>query len=441
MKLDVLKRDPAMIDQYRGKTLDELEKAGLLEWTVLHRSSQSTNNYAYEELICERIEYNSNVSLVSYYRNNQALMKILMDDWSRHSSWGDLQSTDLDNTVMLRTASRTAGDGTVYEVRAAIGGNPLRVAMKKLFLVYILTLAVVVGVIVLYGMLLEQRLEKPLGQIIDSGRKNMTPIHAPYWGMWEDIILVQQSYIHAQQVLQNLRQENIQLKTALDYAENAESNRRQMVSNITHELKTPLSVIHSYCEGLQAGIAPEKQDRYLKIIAEEVDRIDAMVLEMLDLSRLEAGKVRLSQDSVELLSLTQGILSKFQPLLDAKKLSVYFVTAEKSTLIADEGRLKQVITNLTTNAIKYSPEGGKVVINVFQRNGFTFFSIENQSPPLSQEALEKVWESFYRTEQSRTSKGTGLGLSICKAIIDLHRGSCQVKNTFSGVEFSFMLPG
>ena len=81
------------------------------------------------------------------------------------------------------------------------------------------------------------------------------------------------------------------------------------------------------------------------------------------------------------------------------------------------------------------------MINVFQRNGFTHFSIENESAPLSEEALEKIWESFYRTEQSRTSKGTGLGLSICKAIIELHRGTCQVRNTSNGVEFSFMLPG
>ena len=163
--------------------------------------------------------------------------------------------------------------------------------------------------------------------------------------------------------------------------------------------------------------------------------------EALDLSRLEAGKVRLAQDSVELLGLTKSILDTLQPLLEARELSVNFAIVEASPLTADEGRLGQVITNLATNAIKYSPIGGKIVINVFQRNGFTHFSIENESAPLSEEALEKVWESFYRTEQSRTSKGTGLGLSICKAIIELHRGSCHARNTSGGVEFGFMLPG
>lgn len=168
--------------------------------------------------------------------------------------------------------------------------------------------------------------------------------------------------------------------------------------------------------------------------------MDAMVLEMLDLSRLEAGKVRLAQDEVELLGLTQRVLDKLQPLAEAKGLAVVFAIGEVSHLTADEGRLTQVITNLLSNAIKYSPVGGQVVLKVFRRNGFVHFIIENEGQPLPEEALEKVWESFYRTEQSRTSEGTGLGLSICKAIIELHRGTCRAKNTSTGVEFGFVLP-
>ena len=294
---------------------------------------------------------------------------------------------------------------------------------------------------VLFNVFLNRRIRDPLQQIIHRGEQNMLPLKFPYRPKWKEPYLLEEIYICAQEELQTLRQENTQLKTALEYAENAEINRRQLVSNITHELKTPLAVIHSYCEGLQAGIAPEKQEKYLNVITGEADRMDAMVLEMLDLSRLEAGKVRLAQDSVELLGLTKGILDKLQPLLEARELSVTFAIVEASPLTADEGRLGQVITNLATNAIKYSPIGGKIVINVFQRNGFTHFSIENESAPLSEEALEKVWESFYRTEQSRTTKGTGLGLSICKAIIELHRGTCNARNTSTGVEFSFLLPG
>lgn len=437
VSLSAFKDELPYSDRYKGKALGQWDAEGALEWTVIHENREIDEDAQIVELFCDEIRYYSRGNLSSpFVSSDETLLSMLHD----YSSWGWDQNSSLANTVILGKASLIDEHGIEQEVRAAIGGSPLKVAMKQLIPAYILSFAGIIGVIIWFGLLMERWLEKPLKQIIESSENNIAPIHSPHWGKWEDVIQAQRGYMAAQQEVQSLRQENRQLKTALDYAENAEINRRQMVSNITHELKTPLAVIHSYCEGLQAGIAPRKQQKYLSVIAEEADRMDAMVLEMLDLSRLEAGKVKLAQDQVELLELTRSIVDKLQPLLEVKGLEVTFSLAQPSPLTADEGRLAQVITNLTSNAIKYSPEKGKIVISVFQRNGFTHFSIENESAPLSEDALEKVWESFYRTEQSRTSKGTGLGLSICKAIIELHRGSCHVQNTSTGVEFSFFLP-
>ena len=150
--------------------------------------------------------------------------------------------------------------------------------------------------------------------------------------------------------------------------------------------------------------------------------------------------MRLAMDPVELLTMTRSTLARLEPLLDEKELTVEFGITSDCPLTADESRLNQVITNLIINAIKYSPTGGKITVNVFQKDSHSHFSIENESQPLSREALEKIWESFYRIEQSRTTKGTGLGLPICKAIIELHGGSCHVHNTSTGVEFSFTIP-
>jgi signal transduction histidine kinase len=350
------------------------------------------------------------------------------------------ESRSLFQTVIVTQRSAVTPDGTNHQVLTALRCYPLQAALWRLHPIRFVSRLICVALVVCYYLLLKRRLKAPLQQIIHRGQQNMLELKFPYRPKWKEPYLLEDIYIAAQQELQQLRQENQQLKTALDYAENAELNRRQMVSNITHELKTPLAVIHSYCEGLLSGIAPQKQEKYLNVIMEEADRMDAMVLEMLDLSRLEAGKVRLAQDEVELLGLTQRVLDKLQPLAEAKGLAVVFAIGEVSHLTADEGRLTQVITNLISNAIKYSPVGGQVVLKVFRRNGFVHFNIENEGQPLSEEALEKVWESFYRTEQSRTSEGTGLGLSICKAIIELHRGTCRAKNTSTGVEFGFVLP-
>jgi signal transduction histidine kinase len=161
---------------------------------------------------------------------------------------------------------------------------------------------------------------------------------------------------------------------------------------------------------------------------------------MLDLSRLEAGKVRLATDRFSLLELTQRVVDKMKLLVGEKELSIEYVWAHDCEITADEGRITQAVTNLVSNAIKYSPRGGTVHIGVTRVKNQTMFSIENQSEPLSEEALAKIWDSFYRTDKSRTEKGTGLGLPITKAIIELHGGTCHVSNTKTGVEFKFYLP-
>ena len=435
--------DPSV---YAGKPLGQWDAEGALLWEDIYQVSpdspvmdQIESRLGAEAELVEiftlgGLLYNPEGPFEnSYVQMDPELQQMLL-----HRN--DSPYNTLRETVIIESKTGVDEEGNCHELWVAMRCYPLREAIKQLWYVYLLTFALFMGQILLLRVLLERWLEKPLQQIIESSQNNMAPIRNPYWARFTDVIQVQQGYLSAQQELQTLRQENTRLQTALEYAQNAEINRRQMVSNITHELKTPLAVIHSYCEGLQAGIAPEKQRKYLDVITDEADRMDAMVLEMLDLSRLEAGKVKLARDSVELQSLTRSILEKLQPLLEAKELTLEYALNFPAHLVADESRLTQVIINLASNAIKYSPQGGKVLISIFQRHGFTHFSIENESAPLSQEALDKIWESFYRTEQSRTTKGTGLGLSICKAIIELHGSSCHVHNTSTGVEFSFMIP-
>lgn len=229
------------------------------------------------------------------------------------------------------------------------------------------------------------------------------------------------------------------LNTALEYAKTAEQNRRQMTSNIAHELKTPLAVIHSYAEGLKEQIAPEKREKYLDVILAESERTDAMVLELLDLSRLEAGKVKLSRDDFSLISLTQSIFEKLEMAAQAKELQIEFSFPEDFTVTADEARIAQVIENFATNAIKYTPAGGHILVKIQTGRSGTTFRIANDSTPFSQEALRKVWDSFYRTDEARSGGGTGLGLAIAKNIVELHGGKCSVQNTKTGVEFQFTI--
>jgi signal transduction histidine kinase len=288
---------------------------------------------------------------------------------------------------------------------------------------------------------INKHLARPVAQVAycSTGEPQPLPEHIKK-SKWLEGRTLQENYEVMVKEYHSAKAEVRQLRTALDYAQNAETKRREMISNITHELKTPLAIIHSYAEGLKDGIAADRQDQYLNVIVEEAERMDGMVLEMLDLSRLEAGKVRLSSDRFSLLGLTRSIFDRLAPMAAEKDLQIQFYIVEEFEITADESRIGQVITNFATNAIKYTPEGGNIWIKVYRYRNQAILCIENECQPLPNEALSKVWDSFYRAETSRTTRGTGLGLTIAKAIIELHGGAVGAQNTGNGVEFRFTLP-
>lgn len=180
-------------------------------------------------------------------------------------------------------------------------------------------------------------------------------------------------------------------------------------------------------------------------ILDETEKMDGMVLQMLELSRLEAGRVRLASDSFSLLELTQAIAEKLQPMLEERGLTLHYDLVREFSITADESRIGQVITNFLTNAQKYASQGGQIRINIFHTQGKAYFQIENTAPHLSEEAVMKVWDSFYRAGAARNTPGTGLGLALVKSIITLHGGSVSVENTImeggqTGIRFGFVLP-
>ena len=237
--------------------------------------------------------------------------------------------------------------------------------------------------------------------------------------------------------LQSEKTEITRLNKALDYAHRAEENRRALVSGVAHELKTPLAVIHGYAEGLKERIAEDKRDKYLDTILAETERMDGLVLQMLDLSRLEAGKVKLARDTFDLGEMVREVFGKLELLAAQKNLELSFEMPEKLVVTADRGRIEQVVTNFASNAVRYTPPGGWIRVRIFSREDGWGMTVENKSSPFSPEQLERVFDSFYRIDESRTGKGTGLGLAIARSIVELHGGNCHVRNTGPGVEFGF----
>ena len=333
-------------------------------------------------------------------------------------------------------AGKDAYSGTAPEMHyylvSGVYCSPWRTAMGSLLYVYLITFLLGLICLVMIRSRIRDNLIAPIREASGARQRDWAVINfendPPHWQeAWE----VQNGYVDSREY---------RLETALDYVRTAEEHRRQMTSHIAHELKTPLAVVHSYAEGLQEHIAEEKREKYLETILAETERMDAMVLEMLDLSRLEAGKVKLARDDFDLAELAGAVFEALSIKAEEKCLRVTLVFPEKAMLAADEGRIRQVMENFASNAVKYTPEGGAVTARIFREGGKTVFSVENESRPLSDEELEKVWDAFWRADESRTGGvGTGLGLAIARSIVELHGGKVGVQNTEAGVEFRFAI--
>lgn len=443
-------------------TAGELDAMGLLEWDVkFDHTAQADSEQKLVTIYARWPEMSlyEPAGPVQYqttegYENLLELLKTMgyYRDKGRNTFYSGASQFDLWNLIVfsssgiydLRSYDSSGGQpfpDPEYTVLTAMQASPMKIAMTFLRNVYFITFAIALIGFLYIRSKVRKCLIVPIQKInegITADWTNITSLieKAPKWKepyeLWEH-------YRQTQDTLRTQKNQITRLNTALEYAKKAEENRRQMTSNIAHELKTPLAVIHSYAEGLKEHAAEEKRDKYIDVILAEAERTDSMVLEMLDLSRLEAGKVKLSRDDFSIIDLTKSIFEKLEIAAQAKNLQIEFSFPDDFTVTADESRIAQVIENFASNAVKYTAAGGHVNVAIQKGNGSTTFSIENESPPLSDEALQKVWDSFYRADESRSGGGTGLGLAIAKSIIELHGGKCSVQNTKTGIKFSFTI--
>lgn len=218
-----------------------------------------------------------------------------------------------------------------------------------------------------------------------------------------------------------------------------EKQRRELTSAIAHELKTPLGIIHSYCEGLQENIREEKRDHYLDVILDETENMDALVLQMLDLSKLESEAYRLQVEPLSLGELLCGEVERYRPAAERKRLRMETRTEPDCSITADRARIAQVVSNFLSNAVRHTPEGGAIQAAVSRVDGRIRLEVENEGAPIPEEQLGKIWNLFYKGDVSRerAKGGTGLGLAIARNILELHGLDYGVYNTKRGVCFWF----
>jgi two-component system phosphate regulon sensor histidine kinase PhoR len=224
-----------------------------------------------------------------------------------------------------------------------------------------------------------------------------------------------------------------------------ERTREEFVANVSHELRTPLSLIKGYIETLLDGARnnPEVAERFLKIIERNTNRLDLLIQDLLTISALESGRMKLNLQPVDLRAIAEKVLGDLHAKADDKHVSLANDLPSLSVR-ADGNRLDQVFANLVDNAIKYGRPNGKVTVNgrKLDDDRVELF-VQDDGPGIPSESLDRVFERFYRVDKarSRDQGGTGLGLSIVKHIIQAHGGEVWAKSEpGKGAAFYFTLP-
>ena len=226
--------------------------------------------------------------------------------------------------------------------------------------------------------------------------------------------------------------------------ENLESMRNSFLASVSHDLRTPMTTISGFIDGIQSGAIPKEQhDHYLGVISGEVHRLSRLVNQLLDISRLESGDRKFNFTSFDVAEVSRLILLSFEHEIDEKRLDVEFIAEEDAMFVnADKDAIYQIIYNLCHNAIKFASEGGKFVIKLDKIAGKKIkVSIFDQGQVISKEDAKHVFDRFYKTDKSRglDKSGVGLGLYICKTIVDAHGEIIQHEPHEDGCEFWFTL--
>lgn len=220
--------------------------------------------------------------------------------------------------------------------------------------------------------------------------------------------------------------------------------RKVLVRDISHELKTPIAVIKGYVEGLKYNVVEDEQarDKYYDVIVEECDRINKLVKELLDLSKLEDMSCGLQVSQVSMRNLIDDSIEKLQHIADMRSVDIKFTCEEEILIHVDKHLMERVISNLISNAIKYANTSGYVRINLKEKNQGCELRIFNTGANIPAESLDQIFNVFYKVDQvrGRDDEGHGIGLAIVKRIMDMHKGTYFAENESNGVAFTIWIP-
>lgn len=317
------------------------------------------------------------------------------------------------------------------------------------FLEIVILIGLLVSMILIFWM--ARRVTDPLKELTElSKRMADLDFDAKYTGGGQDEIGQLGEHFNRmsktlEYTISELKTANNQLQSDIEDKIQIDEMRKEFISNVSHELKTPIALIQGYAEGLKECINDDEESRefYCDVIMDEAVKMNQMVKKLLTLNQLEAGKDAVVFERFDIVSLVGEVVKSAELLAEQKGAKILFQKPENCHVWADEFKTEEVITNYVSNAINHVDFEKLIEVKIQKIGGKVRVSVFNTGTPIPEEDLEKIWIKFYKVDKARTREygGSGIGLSIVKAIMESMHQPFGVKNYDNGVEFWFELEG
>lgn len=360
---------------------------------------------------------------------------------------------DNKNDINYILLSSTLDNGYLLYIRIPISSIQESVKISNNFLYLMAGFAILIaGVIVSY---VSRKFTDPILELNDIAKKmskldfshkyKVTDVDDEITNLGKSINVMSEKL---EKTIKQLRSTNTELEKDIEEKSKLDEMRKSFISDVSHELKTPIALIQGYSEGLLENVNSDEESRkfYAEVILDETNKMDKLVKQLLELMKLEYGKRKFNDSKFDIVNLEQEVVIKSKVILEEKQVKIELKSSEEINVVADDFYIEQVISNYITNAIKHVKEvDGKKYIKIendvdIEKNKVCV-KVFNTGENIPEEDLDRIWKRFYKIDESRNRQdgGTGIGLSFVKAIMENYQNSYGVVNKEDGVEFYFDL--
>ena len=306
------------------------------------------------------------------------------------------------------------------------------------------------GIAFLFAIFLSSYISKPIRKLSEvAKRMSVLDFDAKYTEKdSSEIGLLGESMNEMSRELEStitkLKSANLELQSDIENKKKIQKRQEEFVSDVSHELKTPIALIEGYAEALRDGIADDEETRneYCDIIIDEAAKMNSMVKQMLTISQIESGKSELEIERFDIVKMIKALLTSNSIKFNKEGISVRFDQRDECIeVFADALKTEQVLTNFITNAVNHCKYDKIIYVHLTQQDDFVRVHVENTGDSIPADQINEIWNKFYKVDKARSREygGNGIGLSIVKAIMAQHGRECGVVNTETGVDFWFDL--